>query len=55
MDAECAFCGRAEPSGRRRIFCTDCDREHRVCLSCLDDVVSTAPDPAAQYGLVVLA
>jgi len=41
MDAECAFCGRAD-SATRQIFCHDCQTPHRVCSPCAYETLSEA-------------
>ena len=38
MDGECAFCGRGE-SASRRMYCVDCQADHRVCGPCADDAI----------------
>jgi len=46
MDAECAFCGRAD-AATQQMFCQDCQAAHRVCRDCAD---ATAAD-ASTLGL----
>jgi hypothetical protein len=49
MDAECAFCGRAE-AATDQLFCQDCQTRHNVCRPCADE----ARQEAAQLGLQLL-
>jgi hypothetical protein len=49
MDAECAFCGRAE-AATCELFCQDCQAQHCVCHQCAED----ARAEAAQLGLDLL-
>ena len=41
MDAECAFCGRAD-AATQQLFCQDCQSAHRVCRECADAAASDA-------------
>ena len=41
MDGECAFCGRADGAARQ-VFCEDCAAQHRVCISCANEVAADA-------------
>ena len=50
MNAECAFCGRAE-AATCELFCQDCQAQHCVCRQCADE----ARAEAAQLGLDVFS
>lgn len=50
MDGECAFCGRAETTSTRRVFCGDCQSEHRVCVSCSDEIVLRGPSRGSNFA-----
>ena len=39
MDRECAFCGR-DNAAARRVFCTDCNSQHKVCIPCADEAAT---------------
>jgi len=36
MDAECAFCGRAEAAACQ-LFCEACQEQHPVCRACAEE------------------